>query len=384
MAFIGPTFADCRDTMVEGESGLLSVLPPSALRGGSIADSWNRSLGEVHLSNGSRVKCFSSAEPERLRGPQHHRIWADELGAWRYEATWDMAMFGLRLGQQPQVVVTTTPRPTPLMRKIIGMPNVYLTRGSTYDNLANLAPTVKQTILERYEGTRLGRQELYGELLTDVPGSLWTAALLDGFRVASAPSLVRVIVAVDPAITSHADSDETGIIVVGKDAAGHGYVLADRTGRYSPANWARAAIAAYEEFNADLLVAEKNQGGDMVEQTVRTISPAIAYKGINAQRGKYLRAQPIAAAYEQGRVHHVGPFDELEDQMTNWLPDSGYSPDRLDALVHGLTELGFTWGGATDRFFAALMTDCRHCGAPNSNDAVMCLGCRQPLPPPTL
>ena len=363
--------------MIEGQSGLLAVVPPEALRGGSVSSAWNRSLGELFFENGARIKCFSAEEPERLRGPQHHRAWADELGAWRYQQeTWDQMQFGLRLGDQPQIVVTTTPKPTPLLRQLLTADNTYLTRGSTYDNLANLAPTMAATILAKYEGTRLGRQELYGEILEDVEGALWTAQLIDDNRVTDFPQLTRIVVAIDPAVTSGEDADETGIVVVGKGEDGHAYVLADRTIRDTPAAWARKAVQAFHDFGGiGTIVGEKNQGGDLIEMTVRSVEPGIPYKGISAKVGKRLRAEPISALYEQGRVHHVGNFRALEDQMTGWLPDSGYSPDRLDALVHAIAELNLAKGSSADRFFAQIAPACPSCGNPNPQGVSACSAC---------
>jgi len=340
VALVGKTSADCRDTMVEGESGLLSVLPPSALRGGSVSTAWNRSLGEVFFSNGAKAKCFTAEEPDRLRGPQHHRAWADELAAWKYPETWDQLMFGLRLGAHPQAVVTTTPRPVDIVRKLLKAETTVKTFGSTYDNLANLAPAFAAQILAKYEGTRLGRQELMAELLDDVPGALWTLARIDALRLTAAPDLARVVVAIDPAGGSEEHNDETGILICGRDSAGHGYVLADRSCRAKPEQWATRAIAAYDEFGADRIVAEKNYGGDMVEATIRSVRRNVPVTIVTASRGKKQRAEPISALYEQSRVHHIGTdLELLEDQMTTWLPDGGRSPDRMDALVWALSEL---------------------------------------------
>jgi len=336
IALVGPTNTDVRDTMVEGESGLLSVLPSEVIQ------SWNRSLASIELDlvNGCHLKGFSAERPGRLRGPQHHRAWADELAQWPDAETWDMLMFGMRLGERPQVIVTTTPRATPLVRSIMGAPNTWTTRGSTYDNLANLAPTLASQILAKYEGTRIGRQELYAEVLDDVEGALWTWPLIDAQRVAEAPDLDRVVVAVDPAGGTSEDNDETGIIVCGK-AGEDFYVLADRSCRETPHGWALRVLDAYDEFSADRIVAEKNYGGDMVSSTIRSERPDVPITVVTASRGKRQRAEPISALYEQGHVHHVGILELLEDQLTSWVPDSGRSPDRLDALVwalHDLTE----------------------------------------------
>ena len=371
-AVVAATFSDVRDTCAEGESGLVSILR----RYGAL-ENYNRSMGEIRLTNGSRIKLFSADEPDRLRGPQFHGAWCDELAAWRYEDTWDQLQFGLRLGEHPRTLITTTPRPVPIIKRLLAQDDgsVKVVRGSTFDNAKNLAPSALAQLRARYEGTRLGRQELFAEVLTDTPGALWTLEMLEGSRLQKAPDFVRIVVAIDPATTSGENADETGIVVVAKGTDGRGYVLADRSCRDTPSGWAHRAIAAYHEFNADRVVAEKNQGGDMVELTIRSVEPTIPFKGIVAKVGKRLRAEPIAALYEQGRVSHIGAFDLLEDQMTGWVPDSGYSPDRLDALVHGLTELGLATGASADRFFAQLAPSCTACGIPNDVEAFNCKGC---------
>ncbi len=257
-------------------------------------------------------------------------------------------MFGLRLGGDPRVVVTTTPRPSKLIRALVADPNVSLTRGKTAENRVNLAPAFLDRIVRRYEGTRLGRQELDAEMLEDVPGALWSRAVIEASRIAAAPPLRRIVVAIDPAATSGADADETGIIVAGVaakfDRAAHGYVLADLSGRYAPPEWARIAIGAWHAHAADRVVAEINNGGEMVEATLRMIDPNVAFTAVRAARGKVARAEPAAALYEQGRVHHLGTLPQLEDQMCGFTSDfdrhkAGYSPDRVDALVWALNDL---------------------------------------------
>jgi phage terminase large subunit-like protein len=292
---------------------------------------------------------FSAEEPERLRGPQHGAAVCDELGAWSRPETWDMLQFGLRLGRYPRCLVATTPRPTKLIRELLAREgrDVTVTRGSTYENRVNLAPGFFDQIIRKYEGTRLGRQELNAELLDDVPGALWSGARLEELRwpvYKSVPDLVRIVIAIDPATTSGEDADETGIIVAGKDARGHGYVLGDTSGRYPPTDWARLAISLYRQHKADRVVAEVNNGGDMVEATLRMVDPNVAYTAVRATRGKVVRAEPVAALYEQGRIHHIGAFPTLEDQMCGFTPDldrktAGFSPDRVDALVWALTDL---------------------------------------------
>jgi len=335
IALVAPTAADARDVMVEGESGLLAIFPRSE------RPIYEPSKRRVLFAGGAMATLYSADEPERLRGPQHDAAWCDELGSWRYPEAWDMLMFGLRLGENPQAVVTTTPKPVPLVREILASATTAVTRGSTYENRANLAPSFLTMILGKYEGTRLGRQEIHAEVLDDVPGALWTQAILDACRVAHAPQLVRVAIGVDPSATAGEDSDETGIIVAGVGIDGHGYVFEDVTCKESPDGWGRRAVQAYHANSADLLVAEVNNGGDMVGHVIRTIDPNVNFKAVRATKGKVRRAEPVAALYEQGRVHHVGVFGALEDQMRMMTPAADLidSPDRADALVWVLTEL---------------------------------------------
>lgn len=337
LRIIAPTYADARDTCVEGESGLKAICEPGELV------KWNRSIGEGEFKNGARFKVFSGEEPERLRGPQSYADWCDELAAWQYsQATWDMAMFGLRLGKNPQACVTTTPKPVQVIRDLLKAPTTFITRGSTYDNRANLAPSFFTQIIAKYEGTRLGRQELNAELLDDTPGALWNRAMIETLRVAKAPEMQRIVVAIDPAVTSTNGSDETGLVVAGLGTDGHGYVLQDASGRYSPDAWARRAMQLYHAWQADRIVYETNQGGEMVEYTLRTMEQTLPLRGVHASKNKQARAEPISALYEQSRMHHVGAeFAQLEDQLCNWVPGDK-SPDRLDALVWAFTELMLT------------------------------------------
>lgn len=334
IAIVAPTWSDARDTCIEGESGLLGVLPRECVR------AWNRSLGELILWNDTRYKIFSAEEPERLRGPQHHRAWCDELAAWKYPETWDQLLFGLRLGENPRVIVTTTPKPTALVKQIVSAPRTIVTRGSTFDNAANLAPTALQRLREKYEGTRMGRQELYAEILGDLPGALWSQSTLDAHRK-SVAACERIVVAVDPAASNNPDSDEHGIIVAGREGQ-EGRVLQDASLQGSPTDWARRAVSLYRSWGADAIVVEVNQGGDMVKHTLYTVDPTANVIEVRASRGKHIRAEPIASMYEQGRISHVGQFPELESQMTQ-MTIHGYegpgSPDRVDALVWALTEL---------------------------------------------
>ncbi|MDE1901671.1 MAG: DNA-packaging protein [Alphaproteobacteria bacterium] len=344
VAIVAPTYADARDTCVEGESGLLRALPPSCVA------KWNRSMGELLLTNGSRFKLFSADRPERLRGPQHHRAWCDEVGAWPGpdggREVFDQLWFGLRLGDSPRVIVTTTPRNTEMLRDLFKRKNddVHLTHGRTKDNAENLSPHVMRQLTERYAGTRLGRQELDAELLTDTDGALWNHAQLDTLRVDTAPDLRRIVVAIDPALSSGSGSDETGIIAAGRGADGLIYVLSDWSGKYTPDAWAERAVMLYTDMDAHMIVAETNAGGDLVEKILRHKAPHILFKPVRALRNKVDRALPVAALYEQRRVRHVGPLPLLEDQMCRFTA-SGHmekSPDRVDALVWALTDLSET------------------------------------------
>ncbi len=341
ISLIAPTAADCRDIMVRGESGLLSIYPPSE------APIYQPSNRRLTWPNGAEALLFTADEPERLRGAQHDTVWADEVGAWRYaDDAWSMMLFGLRLGDDPRVVITTTPRPIKLIRELMADPTVVVTRGSSYENRINLAQAFFEQVVRKYQGTRLGRQELEAELLDDVPGALWSRALIEAARPPMGyvqPNMIRIVVAIDPAVTSGEDADETGIIVAGKDRQDRGYVLADLSGHYTPTEWARVAIAAYRSHGADRVVAEVNNGGEMVENTLRVIDPNVAYTAVRATRGKAVRAEPVSALYEQGRIRHMAALPKLEDQMCAFTPDldrkPGQSPDRVDALVWAFTEL---------------------------------------------
>lgn len=335
IALVGRTAADVREVMVDGESGLLSICPP-----------WNRptyqpSRRRLTWANGAVALTYSGDKPDQLRGPQHDAAWADELAAWRFDAAWHNLMMGLRLGTHPRAVVTTTPRPTRLIRDLLIDPDAVITRGTTYDNAANLAPSALTTLIRQYGGTRLGAQELEARLIDEPAGALWRRAWLeaDGFRIREAPALRRIVVAVDPAVTGGAESDETGIIAAGVGEDGHGYVLDDLSLRTTPDGWARAAVGLYRRRGADRLIAEANNGGDLVAHTLATVDRRIPVQLVHASRGKAARAEPIAALYEQGRVHHVGAFAALEDQMCTWSPTAGGSPDRVDALTWALTAL---------------------------------------------
>lgn len=344
IALVAETGADARDVMVLGESGLLAVHPPE------FRPSYHPSKRLVEWPNGAQAWLYNAVEPDQLRGPQHDGAWCDEMAKWRYmQATWDQLQFGMRLGDEPRTVITTTPRPLPLIRKLLKDPMVAVTRGATRDNAQNMAASFMREIEEKYAGTRLGRQELDGEILDDIPGALWNRETLDECRVSEIPEdLDRVIVAVDPATSSEEGSDETGIVVVGlaRDTDGYarGYILEDGSLKGSPEEWAKKAVSLYRKWEADKIVAEKNQGGDMVMSVLRAQDRSVPVKLVHASRGKVVRAEPISALYEQKRVHHVGIFDKLEDQMClfsvdNFRTPAMGSPDRVDALVWGLTEI---------------------------------------------
>jgi len=338
IALVGETLTDARAVMVEGVSGLLSVHPPEA------RPHYEPSKRQVTFQSGAVAQLFSAEDPESLRGPQFSAAWCDELGKWRRpQETWDMLQFGLRLGDTPQQVVTTTPRPVPLIKALLTDPRTVVTRVATAANAANLAPAFLERIVGRYRGTRLGRQELEAELLEDRPDSLWPRAMIERARVSAAPVLRRVVVAVDPPASSGPDADACGIVVAGVDEASRAYVLADLTREgVRPLDWARAVTSAYRRFEADRIVVEVNQGGDMVEAVLRQVDESVPVKPVRATRGKVLRAEPVAALYEQGRVAHVGAFPQLEDEMCDFGADGlsgGGSPDRVDALVWALTEL---------------------------------------------
>ena len=336
---VGSTAGDVRDVMVQGESGLLNCFPPGR------RPLYEPSKRLVTFSTGAIAHLFSADEPERLRGPQCDHFWADELAAWRFgQEAWDNLMFGFRLGDDPRGVITTTPKPIKLLLDIIADPHTVVTRASSYENRANLAPAFFDAIIRKYEGTRIGRQELEAELLEDVPGALWARPLIEASRIGigqlRVDTFVRVVVAIDPAVTAGDDSDETGIIVAALTRTGHVFILDDLTCKESPLTWAKIAVNAYVSRRADRIIGEVNNGGDLVEANIRAVAPNVPYRGVRASRGKAVRAEPIAALYEQARVHHVGTFPQLEDQMCSFVPGSDQkSPDRMDALVWAVTEL---------------------------------------------
>ena len=337
---IGATADDARDIMIEGESGIMNICPPHE------KPMYKKYERKLLWPNGAMSLIFTADQPERLRGKQHMKLWADEICSWRYvEEAWDQAMFGLRLGVDPQAIVTTTPKPIKQLLEMVDDPLTHITAGTTYDNRANLATGFFSKIIKKYEGTRLGQQELLAKILTDVPGALWKRSKIEDLRVRSAGPMMRIVVAIDPPATSEEDSAEAGIIACGIGPCTckgteeiHGFVMEDYSKQASPSEWAKAAIFAYHLLMADLIVGEVNNGGEMVGYTVYTVDPHVNYKAVHASKGKYTRAEPISAMYEKGNVHHVGSFPILEDQLCTWLPGEK-SPDRLDSLVWAFTEL---------------------------------------------
>jgi phage terminase large subunit-like protein len=335
VALVGRASADVRDVMVEGESGILSCYPRDQ------RPNYEPSKRRITWPNGAIATCYSVKEPDQLRGPQHDTAWADELASWQYWDAWDQLQLGLRLGDRPRTCVTTTPRPLRVLRELRADSSTHVTTGSTYDNIHNLAPAFRRRVMAKYEGTTLGRQELHAELLEETPGALWTRSSIDLHRISpeDCPELTRIVVAIDPATTSSDESDACGIVAAG-ELNGHYYVLDDVSAILSPDAWAKRAIALYHLRHGDRVVAEVNQGGDMVRTIVHTIDPNIPYKGVHASKGKHARAEPVAALYEQMRVHHVGCFGDLEDEQCNYVPSkTKKSPDRMDALVWAITEL---------------------------------------------
>ncbi len=353
-ALVGQTAADVRDVMVRGVSGILNVHPPA------FRPRYIPSLRLLEWPNGAIAHTYSAEEPDQLRGPEHDLAWTDELAKWgNPQDTWDMLQFGMRIGTHPRQLVTTTPRPIPTIREIMDgakTGETFVTLGSTYDNVGNLAPAFIRRMEAKYEGTRLGRQELHAEMLDDVPGALWTQAMLRRRSIPDSPlsagigtdepipQMLRIVVAIDPSGSSGEDegADDIGIIVAGKAVDGACWILEDATCSLGPAGWGQVAVDMYNKWRADAIIGELNYGGAMVEHTIRTVSRMVPYKGVTASRGKHIRAEPVAALYEQGRVRHSRAFPQLEDQLYS-MSRTGYlgrgSPDRLDAMVWAVTEL---------------------------------------------
>ena len=350
-AVVAPTFGDLRRVCFNGPSGLLSIIPPECFDKSFGTNGYASSIAEIRLHNGSKIVGFAAVNPERLRGPQFHRAWCDELAAWQYPEAFDQLMFGLRLGKKPQAVITTTPKPLPIIKKLLERDDVHVTRGSTFENQANLSESALEMMKQRYEGTALGRQELYAEIIDDVEGALWNPQMIERSRISkeTEKELTQIIVAIDPAVTATKNSDETGIVVVGKDHLNNYYVLEDLSGRHSADKWAKIAVNAFYDWEADRIVAEVNNGGDLVERLIRNLDPNVPYRAVKATRGKMVRAEPIAALYERDLVAHLGYFNELETQMCTYTGQTTPSPDRLDALVWGLSELSKSQGNVNWR-----------------------------------
>ncbi|UFS78753.1 terminase family protein [Tardiphaga sp. 37S4] len=346
IALVGESWQDAREVMVEGESGILNTSPQAE------RPLWTASRRRLEWPNGAVAQVFSADEPESLRGPQFEAAWCDELAKWRYaEAAFDTLQFGLRLGARPRQLITTTPRPLPLIKRLLVDPRTRVTRAPTVANKDYLSPAFLDAVVGRYAGTRMGRQELDGELIEDRPDALWSRALIEACRVVEPPPLQRIVVAIDPPGTSRKGADACGIVAVGRAESGWFYVLEDASAAgLSPSAWASKAVALYRRLNANNIVAEVNMGGEMVRAVLREVDHTVPLKEVHATRGKYLRAEPVAALYEQGKVKHVGCFPDLEDEMCDFGVEglsSGRSPDRLDAMVWGITSLmsSFTSGG---------------------------------------
>ena len=375
-AVIAETFSDCRKICIEGPSGILRVLRGMGLEEG-VHFTYNRSQWQIVFSSGQILHMLGADNADVGRGLNLSGLWADEIGKWRYAlATWSEGLFpALRIGKYPKAIVTTTPKPGhELLKSWLKRENgsVFITRGSIDDNKDNLSPAQLAEMHEMYDGTRIGRQELLGEFLEDVPGALWR---LDAIHVRAPLETKRIIIAVDPAVTNTADSDETGIVVACKFTDNSLGVLGDHSCRDSIHGWATRVNACFEQYKADLIVYEANQGGDAIAEVLRSVNPYLPLKAVHAKVGKRLRAEPIAALYEQGKVFHAEHFDKLEDQMLTWSGDDPKSPDRLDALVHALTELADI--GASSRFLLELADICPHCQQPNTKGSSLCAFCHK-------
>jgi phage terminase large subunit-like protein len=333
-ALVGQTTADVRDVMLHGDSGLITCAPP-----------WNKpkyisSRRQVEWNNGAKAILYSGDEPDQLRGPQHHKGWVDEPAKFKYlDELIDMLELGMRLGDKPQYVATGTPKPRKKLKEMLADEATHLTVGSSFENLSNLSEIFIKRVIKKYEKTRLGRQEIYAELFSDVAGALWSHDVIDRNRVSVKPEdLIRIVIAIDPSVTENARSDEAGIIGAGVNAEGHAFLFSDDSKKCHPSVWSSLAVNRYKKEQADLIVAETNNGGDLVEMVLQANGTKVNFKKVHAARGKRVRAEPIAALYEKGLVHHVGEFPELEAEYTEWVPGEE-SPNRLDAAVWCLTEL---------------------------------------------
>lgn len=370
-AVVAPTWRDCKKVCLEGPSGILKALLPGEL------ESLNASDLTVRLSNGSKIFGYSGDRPDRLRGSNLSGAWVDEAASipMMEDLFSEALMPALRIGVNPRCLITTTPRPIKLLKELLARDDgsVAVVRGSTWDNAANLSKTALSELRSRYEGSRLGRQELEGELLEDVEGALWNRDLLDKTRVTGAPSLARIVVGVDPAVTSGERSDMTGIIVAGRSHDGHLYVLEDCTVKATPHGAMSKAVGAFHRWRADRIVGEVNNGGDYLETVLRTVDSTVPYRSVRATRGKLTRAEPVSALWEQGRGHVVGCLPVLEDEMCTFTVDSKESPDHLDALVWAATELQV--GASAMVWLSAISKMCSRCDVPNKQSAFVCRGC---------
>jgi len=339
---VAPTYSDLKKIIFQGESGFLNIIDRELLANSG----YNKTDNQIEFYNGSKIIGFPAIEPDRLRGNNFHRAYCDELASWRYATeTFDNLMMALRLGESPKCIITTTPRPIELIKQLVVRADTKVIKGNTFENADNLAPSTIKMLKDRYSNTRLGRQELYGDILQDVEGALFNATNIEKNRVELTPELTRVVVAVDPAVTSNKnisgkrDSDETGIVVAGRGVDNHYYILGDYSGIFSPDTWIKTAIECYYKWEADFIVAETNQGGDLIEKLLRVQDANVPYKGVHAKRGKILRAEPVSSIFEQDKAHMVGYFKELEEQMCSFTPYTVKSPDRLDACVYAISSL---------------------------------------------
>ena len=384
-AVIAETFSDARKICVEGASGILRVLK---IRGmvENVDYTYNKSNWQIVFNQGQKIHIFGADNPDAGRGLNLSGVWADEIAKWRYPyATWHEGIApALRIGKHPKACITTTPKPISILREWLNRSDgsVFVTRGSTFDNATNLSPAALLELQARYAGTRTGRQELYGELLDDSENALWTRALIEEARIKpeDAPPYFRVVVAIDPAVTSGESSDETGIVVAGATPDGHYYILEDASMRGTPEKWAQRAVEMYRKWKCDRIIGEANNGGDMIEALLRQVDSSIPYRKVNASRGKRVRAEPISALSEQLRLHMVGSnFSLLEDQLVTWEPDSDSSPDRMDAMVWAVSDLMGNSGAL--RALAAMADFCPSCRLPLVKNTRVCPRCNTAIIP---
>ena len=332
---VAPTYGDLKRVCFGGESGLINIVDKDLLD----STGYNKSSNEIHFFNGSKIIGIPAESYDRLRGVQFHRAWLDELCSYRYPEAFDNLMMALRLGKEPKCIITTTPRPTKLLKDLVKRDDVRLIKGSTFDNVENLPASTIRMLRERYEGTTIGKQELYAEIIDMNENALFKHNNIHDNRVKKAPQLTKIVVGVDPAVTSNKNSDETGIIVAGRDIDNHYYILDDKSGIFSPDIWIKKAIELYYHYQANKIVCEVNNGGDLILKLLQVQDASVPYQSVRASRGKMTRAEPVSSLYEQNKVHHVGYFKDLEEQMCSWTGETTDSPDRMDALVWSITAL---------------------------------------------